>query len=164
MSDNLPPDQYPNISQYPLPAHPSTALHQTLTTEHQRGTMLYMLNSATPAPDWTVQGMLPLDGSIVPGHTLCKWSGKVHSQKIGDDCRHLYQYCPTCSVIDQLCHRGMDAIYETPVEHRELLINHLQRRVDFANKRARDMQIGTLNWTREGLQHVISRFFPRDSF
>ena len=80
---------------------------------------------------------------------LCKYLGRNNDRKVGEDCKFLHEICPTCKILDRLCHWGMDSIVATPLEHCQHLMAHLQRRVDHFNKRASYLQIASLNWKRE---------------
>ena len=109
-----------------------------------------MLHSNLQTFDYS--NILPVRGPIVAGISLTHRPLKNFGPELefGDECKSMRPNCPTCSEIDALCFAGMDAIQKVDKDKRDLLVNHLKKRVQHCGYQAARADHLAFSWHREG--------------
>ena len=75
--------------------------------------------------------ILPSRGPIVAGISLTHRPRANFGPDLqfGDKCKSIRPKCPTCSELDALAFAGMDAITNIDRDRREIMVQHLRKRV-----------------------------------
>ena len=109
-----------------------------------------MLHSNLQTFDYS--NILPVRGPIVAGISLTHRPLANFGPELeyGDECKSMRPNCPTCSEIDALCFAGMDAIQKVDKNKRDLLVNHLRKRVQHCGYQAARADHFAFSWHREG--------------
>ena len=109
-----------------------------------------MLSSNMRTFDYS--NILPQTGSISGGVTLTHRPRPRYGPQLqfGEDCKTVRPRCPTCTDVDYISFGGMDAMYSLEKERREIMIEHLRRRVQHCGWQAAGADRLAYDWHREG--------------
>ena len=96
--------------------------------------------------------ILPQRGPLVGGVTISHRPKNNFGPQLefGDDCKSIRPKCPTCTEMDTLSFSGMEAIANTDRDRREIMVQHLRRRVQRCGWQAARADKVAYNWHREG--------------
>ena len=96
--------------------------------------------------------ILPQTGPISGGVTLTHRPMPKYGPQLqfGEDCKTVRPRCPTCVNVDYVSYNGMDAVYGLERERREIMIEHLRRRVQHCGWQAAGADRLAYDWHREG--------------
>ena len=131
--------------------------HQMFLTERTRFNMnrhydQVMQLTASNMGSFDYTNIIPQRGPIAGGVSITHRSGPNLGPpiKFGDDCKSIRPKCHTCTELDTLAFAGMDAITKVDRERRELMIQHLRRRIQHCGSQADQASQLAFNWHREG--------------
>ena len=96
--------------------------------------------------------ILPQTGPISGGVTLTHRPMPRYGPQLqfGEDCKTVRPRCPTCVKVDHVSYNGMDTVYGLERERREIMIEHLRRRVQHCGRQAAGADRLAYDWHREG--------------
>ena len=96
--------------------------------------------------------ILPQTGPISGGVTLTHRPMPKYGPQLqfGEDCKTVRPRCPTCVKVDYVSYNGMDTVYGLERERREIMIEHLRRRVQHCGRQAAGADRLAYDWHREG--------------
>ena len=90
----------------------------------------------------------PISGGVTLTHRLLPRYGP--QLQFGEDCEGLRPRCPTCVELDNTSFGGMAAIYNLQKERREIMVEHLRRRVQHCGSQAAAADKMAYDWHSEG--------------